>query len=389
MSKEDKLMLTELYPLVEKGLSKKQNTVNLKKAVGEYIDRNSDKLTAIGPIRRPTFLDRDIEHLYHAIEVNPNLIKSTLKKSGNIKGHWKIMAEPFNTASVLAIRYYTLKKDEDMVNTVLIYHALSMYPSLHKKYFAFEPNENIMNYTINNLSNKFKIKQLGTLLAALIDTAQGSYRLYKDGIIKGTDKDFVDFVMGLKTRLNSLMRNISNEFYDNHDNNRYLNLDSDSYEEDNYHEADSNTYAVERMTNKITLELTVNGPSMKLVSVAARYCQVSTNELRNYVTSMITNEKREDIRTIIESILFLYLFNDKNTTDQVGSERFLLYCLGMYKKSNTTDENIIKIKKVLDEWLEELGTYKKTQRLATINNFRRALFVFFVITIQTSANRNR
>jgi hypothetical protein len=85
-------------------------------------------------------------------------------------------------------------------------------------------------------------------------------------------------------------------------------------------------------------------------------------------------------------MLFLYLFNDQNTVQEVGSNRFLVYCLDTYKKSNTTDENIIKIKRVLDKWLDDLGTYKKTQRLATINNFRRALFMFFVMSITTTAN---
>ncbi|MNT90802.1 hypothetical protein D3C72_2317930 [compost metagenome] len=58
----------------------------------------------------------------------------------------------------------------------------------------------------------------------------------------------------------------------------------------------------------------------------------------------------------------------------------------MYRKSNTTDKNIIAVKKILDEWLHDLGTYKKTQRLATINDFRRALFTFMVFSIQTTSH---
>ena len=386
MAKEDSLLLTELYPMVEKGLSKKENVELIKKSVGEYIDRNNDKLTTSGPLYRTIFSDSDSNKLYEATQLDPNLVKVTIKKSSNIQSHWKIMAEPFNTASVLAIRYFTVKKNEDMANVVLMYLALSMYPSLHFKYFKHEPNEQVMNYTINNLSNKFKIKQSGTLFAAIMDTVHGSYKLHKDRIEKGTDKDFVDFTMDVKTRLNSFMKNIANEFYANKDQNLYLNSDSDSFEEDNYHEADSNTYAIERLTNKVTLELVVNGPSMKLVSIAAKWSQVSISELRNYLTTMVVSDNREEIRKVVESILFLYLFNDQNTVDGISdSNRFLVYCLDTYKKSNTTDENIIKIKKILDRWLEDLGTYKKTQRLATINNFRRALFMFFVMSIQTSA----
>jgi hypothetical protein len=380
------MFVTELYPMVEKGLAKKENTVMLKKAVGEYLDRNSEKLTTIGPIYRVIFSDNDIQKLYQAAEVDPNEIKAILKKNPNIKGQWKIMNNPFNSTIALAIRYYEMKKNDDMVNTLLIYLTMSMYPSLHHKYFQFEPNEQVMNYTINNLSNKFKIKQLGTIYAALVDTTQGSYRLHKQRIIRGTDKEIVDFIMDVKTRLNSLLKKLAIEFYRNREQNLYLNTDEDNYDEDNYHEADSNTYAIERVTNNVTLKLVVDGPNMKNVQLAAKSCQVSVSELRNYVNTMVTSENREEIRSVVESILFLYLFDDQNTVREINSTKFLMYCLETYKKSNTTDKNIIRIKHILDKWLEDLGTYKKTQRLATINNFRRALFLFFVISIQTTHN---
>lgn len=124
---------------------------------------------------------------------------------------------------------------------------------------------------------------------------------------------------------------------------------------------------------------------MKIVDMAAKTCQVSRNELRNYLNRMIISANMEDIKVIISSILYLYLYDAKNNKTEIRTNKFLLYCLEMYKKSNTSDENIIRIKKLLDKWLEELGAYKKTQRLATINNFRRAIFTFFVFTIMANA----
>ena len=48
----DKVLINELYPLIEKGLSKKENVMKFKQSVSNYIDRNSDKLSTIGPIHR-------------------------------------------------------------------------------------------------------------------------------------------------------------------------------------------------------------------------------------------------------------------------------------------------------------------------------------------------
>lgn len=380
----DTILLDELYPLVEKGLSKKENTEILKKAVSNYLDRNADRLTTLGPVYRTIFSESDMQVLYTAVDIDPFTIKKIVQSSPIIKGQWKIMNNIFNPTIALAIRYYTLKKDNDMVSALLIYLTLSMYPSLHYKYFKHEPNEQIMNYTINNLSNKFKIKQTGTMYHALIDTTQVCYNTNTDKLTRCIDKDIVDFIMDEKTRLNSLLKKIANEFYKNNENGNYLNLDSDSTDEDNYHEADSNIFAVERLTNNVVLKLTVDGPNMRLIATSANICKVSVSELRNYVNTMVINDNREDIRVVTESILFLYIFGSQNTIQEVNSNKFLMYCLETYKKSNTTDENIIKIKKVLDKWLEDLGTYKKTQRFATINSFRRALFIFFVLSIQTT-----
>lgn len=382
MANDDRVLVTELYPLVAKGLSKKENTAHLKHGIEEFLNRNMERLTTIGPIYRIVFSDYDMGHLYKAIEVSPEEVKALINKSKVIKSQWQIMNNPFNSAIAMAIRYYKVNKNEDMARSLLIFLTMSMYPSLHFKYFKFEPNEQIMNYTINNLSNKFKIKQTGTMYKTLIETTMVCYNTNGDKIVSASDKDIVDFIMDEKTRLNSLIKKIANEFYANEKDKKYLNSDSDNYDEDNFHEADSNTFAVERMTNNVALKLVTDGPDMRLVTISAELCQVSKSELRNYVNTMVINDNRQDIRDITESILFLYIFDSQNTIQEVNSNKFLLYCMETYKKSNTTDENIIKIKKILDSWLEDLGTYKKTQRLATINNFRRALFLFFVLSIQ-------
>ena len=63
----------------------------------------------------------------------------------------------------------------------------------------------------------------------------------------------------------------------------------------------------------------------------------------------------------------------------------MIYCLQIYRRSNTTDKNIIKIKAILDKWLKDLGLMDKTNRTATIVSFRKALFTFFVMEIQKIA----
>ncbi len=386
MAKSGQMFKDELYPMVAKGLSRPEAQKELKREIGKYIDINASKLTTQGPSDRPTFGDKDKEKLYDASMVTKQEVSAILKRNPLIKGQWRIMNDPFNSVTAVGIRYAAINKKDDLVNSLLLYLTLSMYPSLHYKYFKYAPNEQVMAYTISNMSNKFKIKQVGTLLEALIDTSMKCYELQKPHLINGSDKEIVDFVMDIKTRLNSLLKNIASEFYKNKEQNLYLNSDGDSYEEGNYHEADSNSYAVERITNNVSLKLVVDGPDTATISTAARWCQVSNNEMRNYINSLVVSENKEDIRDLIEAILTNYLIDGQENLDGVSrNNKFLAHAVATYKKSNTTDKNIIKIKEILDKWMEDLEVYKKTQRQATINNFRRAIYLFFVISIMKLA----
>jgi hypothetical protein len=218
----------------------------------------------------------------------------------------------------------------------------------------------------------------------MIDTA---YNHHKKAIIDGDDKAFVKYIQDVHTRLNSLIKNIAREYYDNYENQRYLKTEHESFEDESYYEADSNSYVIDRLTNKVVTHLVVNGPDMKLVQLAAKTNSVSVNELRNYTQTMVNEKQREDIQSIVEALLFLFLNSpdEHHTASDIGTNTFMIYCLQVYKRSNTTDKNIIKIKDILDRWLDELGLTAKVSRTATIVNFRRALYTFFVMSIQKIA----
>lgn len=376
-----KVLITELYPKIEKGFSDKNNIKKYEQLIATYIDKNADTLSAIGPTKMVLFTERESLPVFEIAGVTPAEVKAIKNKSPDIKSSGQILNIPFNTLMAMVIRYFTITKNEKLLKLSILYLGLSMYPSIYTKYFKFEPNENIMNYTINNLSKRFKLKRTGNLMVTIDETCHGAYELHKSGIEKGDDKDIVQFILAIKTRFNNLIKKIAIEFYKNHKEGNYLNTEYESNEEDKFREADSSTYLINRLTENVTLKLVIEGPPIKLINVAAKSNQVSVNELRNHITSMINNEHKDDIKKVVESILFLYLFNKQNKAEEINSDKFLVYCLDVYKRSNTTDENIIAIKNILDSWLNDLGVYKKTQRLATINSFRKAMYTFFVMSI--------
>ena len=379
------IMVDSFYPQISKVFKDKKNVQEFVKVITKYIDRNTDKLSTTGPVKRTTFLDSDRNAVYDITQIKPDTIKMVAKKVVEFSRGVN-SSDPFNITMVLCIRCFRMMKEEQARKSACIYLILSMYPSVHAKYFRFEPNENIMAFTINALANKYKLKQTGTLISALMETVLVCDEHYKSSLIRGNDKDLADYISAVKTRLNSFMKNIFNEFINQHNSGRYLNYDKENNDPDNFSKADSNTLIIERIATGITLHLSVNGPDPKCIMLSSKMCGVSVNDIRSTVISICKNKKnKEDMRKVIAAIVYDFLFDGENSEQDIHDMKFTLFCANMYKKSNTLDTNILQIKSILDSWLGEYSeAYNKTNRIATLNLFRKALYMFFVFTIQST-----
>lgn len=378
------VILANIYPKVEQAFTSKETQRKFSAIVASYVDRNVNRLSTAGPSKRTLFSDMERNKVYDLIDFDPKICKAIVKQSNYIKASWKIVNDPFNLVMMMILRYAKLNQLDQINQLAVTYLTLSMYPSLHYKYFKFEPNEAIMEYTINNLSNKFKVKQVGNILQALVDTTALADKTYDKNIRHANDKELTDYINAYKTRLNSLIKKIRDAFEKDYRSGNYMNTERDNEDENDFKTSDSNSLLIQRIVDQVVLKLSVNGPDSRIVDISAKMNQVSVNETRNTLNQLTQNKDESvNIRALCESILYLYLFNGENHVNDLNGSKFLTFCLAVYKKSNTNDENVIKVKSILDTWIEKYSeTYRKTQRVATLNNFRRALYTFFVFTLQ-------
>lgn len=378
------VILANIYPKVEQAFTSKETQRKFSAIVASYVDRNVNRLSTAGPSKRTLFSDMERNKVYDLIDFDPKICKVIVKQSNYIKASWKIVNDPFNLVMMMILRYAKLNQLDQINQLAVTYLTLSMYPSLHYKYFKFEPNEAIMQYTINNLSNKFKVKQVGNILQALVDTTALADKTYDKNIRHANDKELTDYINAYKTRLNSLIKKIRDAFEKDYRSGNYMNTERDNEDENDFKTSDSNSLLIQRIVDQVVLKLSVNGPDSRIVDISAKMNQVSVNETRNTLNQLTQNKDESiNIRALCESILYLYLFNGENHVNDLNGSKFLTFCLAVYKKSNTNDENVIKVKSILDTWIEKYSeTYRKTQRVATLNNFRRALYTFFVFTLQ-------
>ena len=381
------MYITEnIYTAVSDVLKTPEGSNKFKRFVGEFLDGNSLKLQTSGPVYLIPFTDIDKKKFFDLFNVSPEKLKSSLKiittKMNDKASFTYILNNPIFTLFACANKYYGTTNDEKGLNMSLAIMAMSHYPSIFTKYFKFSPNPEIMQYTIDTLSNKFIIKKVNNIFGLLMATIIQCYKFHKNGLEKGTNDEYIKYIMRIRNAYNSNMKKIAQNFMINYNSNKTIHTVSDSFEDNNVVDVENNTNRVSMICDKVTMELIINNIDISLATAAARSSSVSINDIRTYLMRILTDKHLMDMKSLIESILFIFLYDEKKSIRDINSKMFLEFGLSLYKKTNSNDKNIGNIKTILNKWIDELGITKTITRTATLINYKRAIYIFFVLAIQ-------
>lgn len=380
------IIKTKLYPKVEEVLKTPDGQRKFANLVGTYVNRNSTKLTTIGPMYLIPFTERDQDEYFKLFNTSREEIIAMMVEivnSVNKDANWLFLKKnPIYPLFYCVIRYFTLTKNEKMLNNALIITALAYYPSIFHKYFKYETNPGVMQYTIDNLSQRFIIKKTNHVFGMLTYSIQSSWKYHEKFFNAGTDAEVIKFIQRIRNDQNSLMKKISNNYYENHKKGLSVISQVDGYEDNAIADVENNTNKVESIVNKIVLGMVTNGIDLRLCDFAANAANVSKIELRNYLTKINTEKNSKAMYAFIESIIFLYIYDGQHTFQDINSKQFLAFAIALFKKTNSKDKNIGNIKKTLDDWGDESGLYGKFTRLATRVDYTKGIFLYFILSIQ-------
>ena len=364
-----------------------QHEKELFHIIMKFIDKNSEVLNHNIPSKRLFFSDEvDRDPIYNLCSISGKQIKDTIDKIPDVKSSWKLINDPFNILMINVIRYYTLKKNQRMFELTLTYLILSLYASLQYKSYPYLPNEQVMEYTFNRLSNKFYFKKYKTVLAALMATGYGSHEKYEKDIKKDDDVLIINYFVCLRSRLNNQMRMFASEYYKDYKEGNVVFNSEESSDEEDYHESSNISSYIVSLSDKVSLNFAINSIDLESVRVASSIAKVDATTLK-YALSSIKEHEGQNIKKLIVLILQSYLKDQNNSTNSVGSKKFVTYTITIYSKSNTKDVTIIEIKDILDIFLNKHSIkYSKTEREATKSAYRKALFIYFVLIITDYVN---
>lgn len=376
----------ELYPKIDAVLSTDQGKRNFNNIIGRYVSRNNDKLTTSGPQYLIPFTMKDKQEYFDLFSISDTEVAALvdkITKQVNDKANWRLFKNnPIFFIFYCCIRYATLAKDAKLLNSALIAMALSVYPSIFAKYFRYEPNPNIMQYTIDNLSNRFIIKKSNHIFGTLTYSIQSSWKFHEKDFSRGADQDVIRFIQRIRNDQNSLLKKIANAYQTNYKKGLFVTTQVDAYDDNINVDNVNNTNKVETLSNKIVLSMLTNGVDLRIADFASNAAQVSKLDLRNYISLIINEKESETMKEFISSILFLYLYTDSHEPDEIRSKEFIGYALQLFKKTNSKDKNVTNIKTTLDKWGTSSGIYRKFSRSATRVDYTKAIFMYFILSIQ-------
>lgn len=380
------IIKNELYPKIDAILSTDQGKRNFNNIIGRYVSRNNDKLTTSGPQYLIPFTMKDKQEYFDLFSISDTEVAALvdkITKQVNDKANWRLFKNnPIFFIFYCCIRYATLAKDAKLLNSALIAMALSVYPSIFAKYFRYEPNPNIMQYTIDNLSNRFIIKKSNHIFGTLTYSIQSSWKFHEKDFSRGADQDVIRFIQRIRNDQNSLLKKIANAYQTNYKKGLFVTTQVDAYDDNINVDNVNNTNKVEALSNKIVLSMLTNGVDLRIADFASNAAQVSKLDLRNYISLIINEKESETMKEFISSILFLYLYTDSHEPDDIRSKEFIGYALQLFKKTNSKDKNVTNIKTTLDKWGTSSGIYRKFSRSATRVDYTKAIFMYFILSIQ-------
>ena len=381
------IIVENLYPKISTILDTPQGDRKFKQLVGQYMDKNNQKLHTAGPLYMIPFGDIDKSQYFTLFQVTSKEIQKLVDDiTRNISGSsdFKLLKNnPIFWVFYCCIRYYTLKNDEKGLNTSLAIYALSAYPSIFHVFFKYPPNEAVMQYTMDNLSEKYLMKQGGHLFGGLFLSIKHSYEFLKPFMKDASDKEIIRFIQRIRNDQKSMIKNICDQYMKNHEKGLRVKLTKDSYDEVQLDiDTENNTTVVEVVANNIVNQIITNGLDLKRVTICKDLANIGLSDCRFYLSKIITVKYTKEIQAFIHAVLFLYLYDEHKKREDINSSNFIVWSSELFRKTNSNNMNIKCIKDTLDKWGEETGVHDKFKREASRVNYKKAIFWYFILSIQ-------
>lgn len=383
-------ILDYVSSLIDKNLPKYES--KLFRYIANYYNRNLDSLETLYVEKYPIWTNADEEILFTCTGVDKDKMEeivANIELPDFYKIHkYYIKATPIMI--LILIRYYWKKKEEKKYQMLYYYLAYSMYwmaytRSLPKK--NYNNKREIIIYTMNNLNTKFKLKQLGSVNKWLFHMINLIATTYHDLIASASDYELYFVVDAARTKIGNSFKTLANQIISNAANKNLILESKTKNDEGEILPTNSSTEEIDALATKYTTQFFTLPVNEKICIMAAKQSGANRGEIRATISALKDNDKNfEDVKAFYGAVFSIFFSFDRYKSSEIHSTAFVAVVNNVYKKGNTANDNLLKIRDILAKWLNAGSPlYRAVSREATQSEYRKAIYFYMTYSAATES----
>jgi hypothetical protein len=353
-----------------------------------FVDSHQKELSTVGPVHMFIFGDKEISFLYKMFGITREVLVKIINDMYLTTYNWTNIAEtnlllnsPHKALLIAIIVDAIQKNDAEVIRCCEYLFGFTEYPLIYSKFWAgFPIREDIMNYTIDHLGNRFKIKEkkIKTLLDLLKYDMNVSVTFWTGALKTGRDHAYVDLVNRIRAQIRGTFAYLKNEYTKNKEKNATQHSQETHDDEGKIVDQTGHISVISDIVDNTYARFVLNPIYLPYVRSSAKANQVDISLFNGFLNQIFTT-KDDRLYRLIECVVTSYLNRNPELSTVKGGE-FLTFGLKLYRSMATsTDKIYVEINEIMDYWIYELINIKQySSNRGTQINYRRAVFSYII-----------
>lgn len=388
--KEEYTLRDKYFPYVESFIPKTEHI--LFRYISKYEDKNSVLLNSPYPLDQIPFdvNGEDGNIVFKCTRINRDELMKDIKAvplPSTVTE--KAAFQPLQVVLLLIVRYYIITKQPDKCMAIYYYYGYSIYWNIYRTFFkkhGYAPREETMIYTVNSLDYKSTLKKLGSVREFIKYDIQNVFEVYIKQMIDCCDEDIRYILDQNTTRLRTKIRKLCDKYMTNYKNKEVEFQGTSILDDNGTQRIDTSIGAeIEILAQKYTNKFFMTGIDTNVALQAKTLAKdPSSKEVKIALENIKNNATIEEVHSFYESLFYIYLTTEDSsiTVDSVTSLKFFAVMKDVFRKGNSTNPNIARIRYLMDVWLERSSNvYRVATREPTKTGYRRAIYYYFILMV--------
>ena len=210
-----------LQTIVDEKMKDPNTLKGILSHIQDYLGRHTDALSAPGPMYDMPFTTKDIQVYYNLFELDSSILISNfnnvIKEAYGGQGNFDMIKKSPHKLLFVSMLMNALKtNNEDLRKACTFLFAFADYQILFKNSWRYGVKADVMEYTIEHLSNQFKIRQFQNVLGWLYYNANRVIETRYKRLLTRVDIEYFGTIGAVRNILNSAFKNIAEEYYANY-----------------------------------------------------------------------------------------------------------------------------------------------------------------------------